>query len=620
MGLPRKTCDRSAEATAVQLLADDSAATRLHRIHWRFWQSPLGQPAWARPALLAVTALATFFYAWGLGSDTIETFYAASARSMSQSWHDFFFGAFDPAGTITIDKLPGALWVQALSLRIFGFHLWALLLPQVVEGTLTVLVLFRTVRRIAGPLAGIVAAGAQAASPATVLLNRGNISDSLLILLLVLAADAATSAIESGRPARLVVSGIWVGLAFQAKMTQAWLVLPALGLAWMVAGPGGRQRRLRRDCAVALAVSLAVSLSWMTLVSLVPANDRPYVDGSRNNSEFSQVFVYNGVSRFSGTPGSLLSTEAPFFSALAKQGDVVAASTRDIPASWNRLLSGAFGRDLGWLLPPTVVGAASLLVLRRRRQLDDEVLAATLLWLCWLVLTLALFSISGYIRPYYLAALSPAMAAICGIALAQGLRGFQRGPFGVALALTGLGTLGYEGLLTSGAASSRVPMLVLCGVGAWVAVASLAVGSLGCRRTLRPKLGTAGLVLSLGAVGLIPMAVSTISVFQGLGPFDTPLQSLAATRSSHFAVEQLLTERRVYLREIGGLREVGASKGVPLPAEQAGLVQLACRPDLVRHRDLRDRRLHGAGHRPRGAADRRLRGRSPGADTRSARG
>ena len=154
-----------------------------------------------RLALAAIAALAGLFYAWALGQDTLEYYYGAAVRSMSMSWHDFIFGAFDPAGTITLDKLPGAFWLQALSVRAFGFHPWALVLPQVIEGIVTVLVLYRAVTRLAGPAAGLIAALILAVSPATVALDRGNISDSLMILLLVLAADAVSAAIagEDGR-------------------------------------------------------------------------------------------------------------------------------------------------------------------------------------------------------------------------------------------------------------------------------------------------------------------------------------------------------------------------------------------------------------------------------------
>ena len=129
------------------------------------WRSPADQPAWARPALLAIAVVAAVAYGWGMAGASVEPFYGAAARSKSDSRHDFIFGAFDPGGTVTIDKLPGELWVQALSLRIFGFHIWALVLPQVVEGVLAILVLYRAVRRLAGPTAGLTAAVVLAAVP-----------------------------------------------------------------------------------------------------------------------------------------------------------------------------------------------------------------------------------------------------------------------------------------------------------------------------------------------------------------------------------------------------------------------------------------------------------------------
>ena len=155
----------------------------------------MSQEVWLRRlALMAIAALAGLLYAWAMGQDTLEYYYAAADRSMSVSWHNFIFGAFDPAGTITVDKLPGALWFQALSVRAFGLHTWAIILPQVIEGILTVLVLYRAVTRLAAA-AGLISALVLAVSPATVALDRENISDSLLILLLVLAANAVSGAI-----------------------------------------------------------------------------------------------------------------------------------------------------------------------------------------------------------------------------------------------------------------------------------------------------------------------------------------------------------------------------------------------------------------------------------------
>ncbi len=174
----------------------------------------------ARPrhaGLLAlVLVVAGFAYGWRAQSVPLEPYYAAAVRAMAGSWHDFAFGAFDPAGTVTLDKLPGAFWLQVLSVRVFGVSTWAIVLPQVVEGVLAVLVLYRVVRRLAGPEAGLIAAVVLAVSP-VVALDRGNISDSLMILLVLLAADAVCAALADGRWWRLVLAGVSVGLAFQAR-------------------------------------------------------------------------------------------------------------------------------------------------------------------------------------------------------------------------------------------------------------------------------------------------------------------------------------------------------------------------------------------------------------------
>ncbi|MGH3125640.1 MAG: ArnT family glycosyltransferase [Streptosporangiaceae bacterium] len=189
-----------------------------------------GRTAWKwRAALALVAVVAAASQAWAINRDPLEGYYAAAVRSMSMSWHAFVFGAFDPAGTVTLDKLPGAFWIQALSVRAFGVHTWAIVAPQAIEGVLTVLVLYGAVRRLAGPAAGLIAALVLAVSPATVALNRGNISDTLMILLLVLAADAVSAAIAKSRAAtaagrrpgpgsqgRLILAAVCVGLALQA--------------------------------------------------------------------------------------------------------------------------------------------------------------------------------------------------------------------------------------------------------------------------------------------------------------------------------------------------------------------------------------------------------------------
>jgi 4-amino-4-deoxy-L-arabinose transferase-like glycosyltransferase len=401
--------------------APSAEATRWRRFLTP-WRSPADQPVWARPALLAIAAVAVVAYGWGMASASVEPYYGAAARSMAESWHDFIFGAFDPAGTVTVDKLPGALWVQALSLRVFGFHIWALILPQVVEGVLTILVLYRAVRRLAGPVAGLTAAVVLAVTPITVLLSRGNVSDSLLILLLVLAADATSAALLTGSVRQLLLAGVWVGLAFQAKMIQAWLVLPALAAAYLLAAPTVRLRTRCAHVALAGLVTVVVSLIWMTAVSLVPAHDRPYVDGSANDSAYTQVFDYNGLGRLTGNWTTIAGPPSPLLVAARESGQLLTAETFGIKPSWHRLLAGPFAADGGWLLPAGVIGALGVLISRRRRDRRDPLRAAVVLWGGWWLVLAAFFSAGTYLNSYYVAALVPA------VALRHRRRGLRAGP------------------------------------------------------------------------------------------------------------------------------------------------------------------------------------------------
>jgi 4-amino-4-deoxy-L-arabinose transferase-like glycosyltransferase len=515
----------------VAVIPETAAAPAPGAPRWRRaltpWRSPAGQPAWARPALLAVAAVAAVAYGWGMAGASVEAFYGAAARSMSESWHDFIFGAFDPAGTVTVDKLPGALWVQALSLRVFGFHIWALVLPQVVEGVLTVLVLYRAVRRLAGPAAGLTAAAVLAVTPITVLLGRGNVSDSLLILLLVLAADAASAALVTGSLRQLLLAGAWVGLAFQAKMIQAWLALPALAAAYLLAAPAARLRTRCAHVALAGLVTAVVSLSWMTAVSLVPAHDRPYVDGSPNDSVYTQVFDYNGLGRLTGNWVSLAGPPSPLLVEARESGRLLTAETMGIKASWHRLLAGPFAADSGWLLPAALAGAAGVLVSRRRRDRRDPLRAAVVLWGGWWLVLAVFFSVGTYINSYYVAALVPALAALCGTGIAAcGPRPWSA-TVRLIVAATVLGCAGYGAYLMSGTASGPVVLTVLA-----LAVAAAAVALL-----LLPASGPGGrltaVVFAGAAVLLLPAAASVSCVIRGLGPFDTPFESSRTANINH---------------------------------------------------------------------------------------
>ena len=510
---------------------------------WRFWRSPPAQPPWARPVLLGIACIAGLAYAWGADSADLEPFYGAAARSMSSSWHDFFFGAFDPMGTITVDKLPGALWLQALSLRILGFHVWAVVLPQILEGIATILVLYRAVRRLAGPVAGITAALVLAISPVTVALNRGNVSDSLLILLTVLAADATSCALLSGRLRTLLLAGVWVGLAFQAKMLQAWLVLPALALAYIVAAPPRLRVRIGH-VALAGVVTAVVSLSWMIVVSLVPASERPYVDGTHNDSVFSQVFEYNGIARVGGgTISTSAGPTAKFLVKLGEEGGGVNSQSAKIKPSWHRLLGGLFGRDDGWLLPVALIGGAAAVLGRRRTSRRDPMRASVLLWGTWLAVLAVVFSKGVYLNSYYVAALSPATAALCGVGVVVFWDHRQRWVARAGVLGTLLACVGYDAYLLKGA--SAVP--------GWLLPAALCLAIAGVLASLppyvrdRPARARSVVALAVTCALVVPAVTSVLVVTREIGPFAAPYEpatqappSLSAERAgAQLAVARL---------------------------------------------------------------------------------
>ena len=360
---------------------------------------------WARPALLTLLAVTAVLYLAGLSRNGwANGFYAAAVQAGTRSWKAFFFGSFDAANFITVDKTPASLWVMEISARIFGLNSWSLLVPQALEGVATVGVLYATVRRWSGPAAGLIAGAALAVTPAATLMFRYNNPDALLVLLLVLAAYAATRALESGRTRWLALTGALLGFGFLTKMLQAFLVLPVFALVYLIAGPPRLGRRIWQLLVGGAALVVAAGW-WVAIVMLTPAADRPYVGGSTNNNILQLTFGYNGFGRLSGSEtGSVGPT--------TRGGAAFGGSP-----GFTRLFSSDMGGQISWLIPAALIGLLALLWLSRRLPRTDRTRAAALVWGGWLVLTGLVFSyMSGIIHPYYTIALAPAAGALTGIA------------------------------------------------------------------------------------------------------------------------------------------------------------------------------------------------------------
>lgn len=346
---------------------------------------------------LAVLLIATgALYLWRLGdSGWANAYYSAAAQAGATSWKAWFFGSSDASNAITVDKTPASLWVMGLSARLFGVNAWSILVPQALMGVGSVWLLYATVRRWFSPAAALISGAVLALTPVAVLMFRFNNPDALLVLLLIAGAYCVTRAAEHASPAWLALAGVAVGFGFLTKMLQAFLVLPAFALVYLIAAPAPIGRRVLHLLGAAGAMIVAGGW-WIAAVELTP--DRPYIGGSQTNSVLELALGYNGLGRLTGD----------------EVGSVGGGRGWGSPG-WSRLLSAEMGSQIAWLLPAALVLLIAGLWLTRGRART-----ALALWGGWLVVTAAVFSfMNGIIHSYYTVALAPAIAAIIGIATTE---------------------------------------------------------------------------------------------------------------------------------------------------------------------------------------------------------
>jgi 4-amino-4-deoxy-L-arabinose transferase-like glycosyltransferase len=377
-------------------------------------------PRWTRPAFWTLLVATGVLYLWGLGSSGwANSYYAAAAQAGTQDWKAWLFGSLDAGNAITVDKPPAAMWVMGLSGRLFGFNEFTMLLPEALMGVGAVAVLYLTVRRSSGPSAGLIAGLVLAVTPVATLMFRFNNPDALLVLLLVVAAYCTVRAIDASTARRMTMwmalTGSAIGFAFLTKMLQAFLVVPGLALAVLVAAPFGVWKRL--GALLVGGVAMIVSAGWyVALVSLWPADSRPYIAGSTDNSLLQLAFGYNGIERIAGNEGGGPGGGGPGHGPGGGGMNLFFGGDPGI----GRLFGASMGAEASWLLPAALIGLVVGLVLTWRATRTDRARAGLLLWGGWLLVTGAVFSfMAGTVHPYYNVALAPAVAALLGIAVAQ---------------------------------------------------------------------------------------------------------------------------------------------------------------------------------------------------------
>lgn len=403
--------------------------------------------------LLMIMLLAAVLYGYGIWNDQYaNTYYTTAVGSMLQSFHNFFFASLDSAGSVTVDKPPVTFWLQTLSALVFGLHGWSVILPQVLSGVGSVLLVYLLVKPTFGRAAARLAALVMAATPVAAAVSRTNNIDTLLVFTLLLAAWFLFRGTRTHRLGSLLAAFGLIGVAFNEKMLQAYMVLPAFYLFYLLAAKVNWKKKTG-TLAACTAVLLAVSLSWAVIVDSIPADKRPYIGSSGTNSVLGLAFGYNGVSRLTGDrstggagsggfggggmPG--MNGEMPDYSgefpamdgAGGRRGEGEKGGFGGFgspngrggvggggmfntgTAGPLRLFQQELSGQASWLLPFVLFGSIGILASLRRRSFTRQHKEA-LFWLAWLVPVMGFFSIAGFFHQYYLIMMAPPVAALAG--------------------------------------------------------------------------------------------------------------------------------------------------------------------------------------------------------------
>lgn len=495
--------------------------------------------------LSAELVLAALLYTVGAArSGWANAYYAAATQAGASNWHAFLFGSLDPAGGISIDKPPAAIWLDAASARLFGLSPTSLLWPQAACGIAAVALLAATVRRHGGDVAGLLAGALLAVTPVVTLLSRYDNPDALMIALLVGAAWTVTRAVDrpAGGVGWVVATGALVGLAFLTKLGQALLVLPALTAVVLVAAPGPWWRRVGRLMAGGLAMVVAGGW-WVALVQVTPATDRPWVGGSTDNSVLGLALGYDGLARVTGAGGQAH------------------------PADWGRLL-GSGGDEAGWYLPAAAVMLVLGVMLVRGSGRRDPLRAGLVLWGGWLILVgIVLSGLQGISHSYYAVEIAPAAAALVSLVGTQLWLVRGRWPAaGVALGIVVTASAVWTAtLLLRRGLSWPVILVPVVAVGAGVAFAGLLPRSPSRRF---PRVVAAGLLVAALA-GPAAWSVATAqAVHHGSGPVAGP-GGTAPADSPQFAVVP------VAVQDLVSRGSAGYEWSAGVPGRRAADLQLA---------------------------------------------
>lgn len=496
----------------------------------KFLRGRLVDPVWERPALLALIALTTLLYTWGLDRNGwANSFYSAAAMSGSLDWTAFLFGSSDPNNAISVDKPPLSLWVMSLSVRIFGLNSWSLLLPQALMGVISVYLLYRMVRKRFDAATSLLSGAFLAVIPVATVMFRYNNPDALLTLLMIGIVYLTLEAVETSRFRWLLLAGVLTGAGFLTKQLQVLLVLPAVGVAYFSFARASLPRRLLHLLG-ALGAAAVAGGWWLLVVQLTSPSQRPFIGGSRNNSVIELTLGYNGLDRLTGADASR--TMAP------------GAGTADkLDAGFQRFLQPQFSGQSGWFLPLAIAGLCVTVWYLGRRQGRPGARALLLACGIWFVCAATVLAfMSGIVHPYYVLTAVPPLCVLAAVALMHFLRGLQRTRIRILTGLTLIVSMAFA-CITAAYSVKELPWMPVAMLCLWgLAIAAVFVRAPG------PRVAKASSLLIVAALFTGPVTWSMNTVLNShtgagvnAGPSIFGFRTDDRSRSSPDTPSSLLT-------------------------------------------------------------------------------
>lgn len=402
-------------------------------------------------AVLAAMILSAILHFWKI--DTIgdsNAYYTAAVEAMTQSWHNFFYAAAEPGGSVTVDKPPLGLMIETVFALVLGVSGFSTSLPNILAGILSVPLMYHLVKKHFGELAGVVAALVMALTPVVFAADRNNTMDGMLTFILILAAWAFIKAVESNKARWLFLGAVIVGLGFNIKMLQAFLPLPAFLALYFFGAKMGWLKKIGL-LGVSLILLLVVSLSWALIVDSVPAEERPYIGSSQDNSVMGLILGHNGTARLFGgrggnrpappagqgagpafdgpdgfnpyaSPGAEANPPGPANQpqatapARGQGGGGTAFSNETGVPGVLRFFEPPLGAEMSWLLPFALLSVFILLFQSKiRLPIESGAHLGLILWGGWLLTCVVFFSaVSGIFHAYYAVMLAPGLAGMVG--------------------------------------------------------------------------------------------------------------------------------------------------------------------------------------------------------------